>query len=94
MTCSTCHDVHRPQRDVAEFSTVCTSCHVAGDRIPAGHGREMPGNCVDCHMPELPTNTILSTYEGRTIRPRVRTHWIKVYPLVPGFIEPAEQSLP
>ena len=27
MTCTTCHDVHRPQRDVVELSGRCLTCH-------------------------------------------------------------------
>src|SRR5690606_10327955 len=80
MTCSTCHDVHRPQREAAEFSSACTSCHTPGREIPADHGASAPGNCVDCHMPELPTNVIVADGAGGTLRPRVRTHWITVYP--------------
>lgn len=80
MTCSTCHDVHRPQRELAEFSATCVSCHAPGDELPADHGAAMPGNCVDCHMPELPTNVIVTDGAGGTLQPSVRTHWIAIYP--------------
>lgn len=77
MTCSTCHDVHRRQRDATAFSDRCLECH---DVEHAGLPPGAVGNCVDCHMPRLPSNTILSTFEGDTLRPRVRTHLIRVYP--------------
>ena len=80
MTCSTCHDVHRPQADLAEFSATCSSCHETGGDIPADHGASMPGNCVDCHMPELPTSAIFTNASGGRVRPSVRTHWIGIYP--------------
>lgn len=96
MTCSTCHDVHRPQRELAEFSAVCTSCHAPGDEIPADHGAAAPGNCVGCHMPQLPTEVIVANDAGETLRPRVRTHWIRVYPgiAVPGTTGEAARGAP
>ncbi len=37
MTCSTCHDVHAPQRDAASFSARCLTCHqVEGCRLFPG----------------------------------------------------------
>jgi hypothetical protein len=80
MTCSTCHDVHRPQRNAAEFSPRCLSCHeVEACGLFPVRGPAIAENCVDCHMPELPSSTVISSREGRKVQPRVRTHWIKVY---------------
>jgi hypothetical protein len=80
MTCATCHDVHQTQRDPAEIAATCLTCHQPQScgRFPE-HGMELVGNCVGCHMPELPSNTIISSHEGRSVRPSVRTHWIRVY---------------
>jgi hypothetical protein len=81
MTCATCHDVHRPQRDVGELSGRCLTCHtVQSCGLFPQHGRELPGRCVDCHMPKLTSNTIISDYKGHQERPQVRSHWIKIYP--------------
>jgi hypothetical protein len=81
MTCSTCHDVHRTQRDAAAFSGRCLTCHeVKSCGLFPTHGQSLQGECVSCHMPELTSNVIFSTSEGRTTRPKVRSHWIKVYP--------------
>ena len=77
MTCATCHEVHRQQRDVAEFSGRCLGCHTP-------HGRDLAGRCVDCHMPALTSTTILARSLGRDVRVQVRTHWIKVYPQFRG----------
>ena len=80
MTCSTCHNVHLTQRNAAAFSGNCLACHKKtscgmyfkkGDRIAE--------NCIDCHMPKLTSNLIVSTYEGKKAQPQVRAHWIKVY---------------
>jgi len=78
MTCATCHDLHRPQRDLAEFSATCVSCHAPGAELPVDHGSASPGNCIDCHMPNLETNVIVADGLGGTLRPRVRSHWIRV----------------
>jgi hypothetical protein len=81
MTCSTCHDVHRTQRDVGQLSGRCLTCHTARScGLYPTRGEAIVGRCVDCHMPLQRSNTIISGHEGRQERPMVRTHWIKVYP--------------
>ena len=81
MTCATCHDVHLPQRNAAAFSNRCLSCHqVQSCGLFPEKGHALARNCVDCHMPELETRQIVSTLAGTRVRPKVRTHWIKVYP--------------
>ena len=79
MTCATCHDVHREQRNVAELSGRCLSCH-ALQKLSPGHGQAQVGKCVDCHMPELPSSLIVANQVGGQFHVNVRTHWIKVYP--------------
>ena len=82
MTCSTCHDVHLPQRNVADFSERCLSCHkVQSCGLFPHRGRTLLGKCVDCHLPNQTSNVIFSTHAGARITPKVRNHWIKVYPL-------------
>ena len=81
MSCSTCHNVHVPQRDAAAFSSHCLSCHKAescGEFKKTGS--DIAANCVDCHMPKQESNLIVSGFEGRQVKPKVRSHWIKVYP--------------
>jgi len=66
MTCTTCHDVHRPQRDVVELSGRCLTCHQQQScKLFATRGSAIVGKCVDCHMP---------------LRVQGRSHWIRVYP--------------
>ena len=80
MTCSTCHDVHRTQRDVTPLSGRCLTCHVPQScGLYPSRGQALIGRCVDCHMPLQRSNSIISGHEGRQERPPVRTHWIKVY---------------
>lgn len=80
MSCSTCHNVHLPQRDEASFSRSCLTCHkVESCGIFQKRGHKIAENCVGCHMPTLTSKTVVSTLEGRKVRPQVRTHSIKVY---------------
>jgi Cytochrome c554 and c-prime len=89
MSCSTCHNVHASHRDAAAFSSRCLSCHQVqncGEFKKTGSG--IAGNCIDCHMPLQESNLIVSGFEGKQVRPKVRSHWIKAYPetsAVPGF---------
>ena len=81
MTCATCHDVHREQRDVVALSGRCLSCHtVQSCGLFPRHGNQLLGRCVDCHMPLQTSRILISNSLGRELRPQVRTHWIKVYP--------------
>lgn len=80
MTCSTCHDVHRPQHDLAEFSQHCLSCHKPDSATFARADHHVSNNCIDCHMPKQDTDLIVFDWKGRKMRPQVTNHWIKVYP--------------
>jgi hypothetical protein len=80
MSCSTCHDVHAPEQTAASYSSRCLSCHrVESCGMEKKMGAKIAGNCIDCHMPVLQTNAIVSETSEKMIRTRMRTHWIKVY---------------
>ena len=80
MSCSTCHDVHAPERPAASYSTHCLSCHkVENCGMSRTMGPKIADNCIDCHMPVESTTAIVSDTGGQMIRPKMRTHWIKVY---------------
>jgi hypothetical protein len=80
MSCSTCHDVHQPERPAAAYSDRCLSCHqVASCGMSKTMGQKIADNCIDCHMPVEPTNAIGSQTAGAVVRPKMRNHWIKVY---------------
>ncbi|HZZ39303.1 MAG TPA: multiheme c-type cytochrome [Acidobacteriaceae bacterium] len=79
MTCLTCHDVHAPQHDLAEFSQRCLTCHKPNSATFARSDHPVTNNCIDCHMPKLETNLIVFNSKGSNMRPEVRSHWIKVY---------------
>lgn len=82
ITCSTCHDVHRPQRDSAAFSEHCLRCH-----RPSACGEfarmkdEITSECVDCHMPVQASNLVFYNSNGKKSGALVRSHLIKIYPL-------------
>jgi Cytochrome c554 and c-prime len=83
MSCSTCHNVHAPQRDVAAFAQKCLGCHDTtrhpmADRI----GDRLIGDCVDCHMPNRKSNAIQINTPGRQVALYFRSHQIGIYPEV------------
>jgi hypothetical protein len=80
MTCTTCHDVHTPQRDAAAFSQHCLSCHKVQDcgKFPK-MGKNIASNCIDCHMPLQESQLLISNTNGRELKPRVRNHRIAIY---------------
>lgn len=60
LTCTACHDPHKPlQTDASAYDAVCSSCHVTapGEKKTASHpGEPCPGNtknCVSCHMEKV-----------------------------------------
>jgi Cytochrome c554 and c-prime len=80
MSCSTCHDVHAPEQPAAWYSSRCLSCHrIDSCGMSKTMGPKIANNCIDCHMPVQSTTAIVSDTAGRIIRPKMRTHWIKVY---------------
>lgn len=81
MTCTTCHDVHTPQRDPAGFVSDCMKCHElesCGTFPTMGHAIDR--QCITCHMPLQETQQIvISGLNGRRLQPKVRNHEIKIY---------------
>lgn len=81
MTCSTCHDVHAPERPAASYSNRCLNCHqVESCGMSKTMGNKIATGCVDCHMPVEQTNALEFDTAGQVVRPKMRNHWIKVYP--------------
>jgi hypothetical protein len=79
MTCLTCHNVHSVQHDLGEFSQRCLGCHKPGSAMFPKQGHQVASNCIECHMPMQSTNLIVFDQNGKKARPKVRSHWIKVY---------------
>lgn len=80
MTCTTCHDVHQQQRDVAYFSERCLTCHKAESCGKYSTlGVSILHKCVDCHMPLRKSNLIALDAGGHRVNPQVRSHRIAIY---------------
>lgn len=81
MTCSTCHNLHEPEREAAAYSEKCLTCHQAS-ACPTFSKMPKPAvtNCVDCHMPVQESNTLRVDLEDQQVPIKVRNHWIRVYP--------------
>jgi hypothetical protein len=82
MTCSTCHDVHQVQRDVAAFVPHCQQCHdvtqhPGADSIGA---RLTTAACIDCHMPNRRSSVIRINTATSPSSLSFRSHQIGVYP--------------
>lgn len=80
LTCSTCHDVHKPQVDAAAFSARCLSCHQpkqCGEYAKIGD--QIVRNCIDCHMPLRESRVLFSNTGGKKLMPKVRNHQIAIY---------------
>jgi len=81
MSCSTCHDVHAPERPAADYSARCLDCHRATQcGTFAKAGNSIRSRCVDCHMPVQASNTLVLDADDTRLHANVRTHWIRVYP--------------
>ena len=81
MTCTTCHDVHAPERQPATYSEKCLQCHKDKDCGEfAKLGPKIRENCIDCHMPLQDSDLIISNVTGKQVKAHMRNHWIKVYP--------------
>jgi hypothetical protein len=80
MSCTTCHEVHAPERAAAAYSEKCLKCHNGSDCGEfAKLGARIRDNCIDCHMPEQESNLIISKVNGKQIKARMRNHWIRMY---------------
>jgi hypothetical protein len=86
MTCSSCHSVHASeQNNLQVFAQRCMNCHKEAEHtfctlknVPTA---ELVANCIDCHMPALPSSKIaLLTNGQKSPTPdSIRTHLITFY---------------
>ena len=80
MTCSTCHDIHKSESNLAVLSQRCLGCHkVEMTDTHSKVGSGLTSNCVDCHMPVLASKMVSLDIDGKQIPARFRTHWIRIY---------------
>jgi hypothetical protein len=84
LNCTSCHNTHIQEReDMAVFSQRCVSCH---GNVSHSFDNNLPintinNNCIDCHMPALPSQISMKTDNKADANPNlVRTHLVTVYP--------------
>src|SRR3989454_4341339 len=83
MSCSTCHDVHRPQRDVTAFVEKCLACHETSQHPRATEiGERLTTACIDCHMPNRRSKAIEINTPTKQFALYFRSHAIGIYPEV------------
>ncbi len=80
MSCSTCHDVHKPERPAADYSAKCLGCHrVDQCGMVRKMGTRIASNCIDCHMPVQASKKLVLDADYQRLQANVRNHWIRVY---------------
>ncbi|MGK2864164.1 MAG: multiheme c-type cytochrome [Chitinophagaceae bacterium] len=86
MDCSSCHNVHENEFNKPKiFSQRCMDCHNKteqhGCTVKPSNGLILSNNCIDCHMPELPSEkiTLNVANEDKKVPDLVRTHRVAVY---------------
>ena len=85
MDCSSCHNTHVNENDVTAFSIKCMLCHQPSNtaycKLKDTTGFHLVNNCIDCHMPALPSQKILMQVNSHssTTHDLVRTHLIGIY---------------
>ncbi|MEO5594626.1 MAG: multiheme c-type cytochrome [Chitinophagaceae bacterium] len=95
MTCSSCHSVHgREVNEPALYSQRCMNCHNGTAqpecKVKPTAGIVLSANCIDCHMPSLPSKAIFLQLEdpAKSTADFVRSHRIAIYPeAVRAFIK-------
>jgi hypothetical protein len=75
MTCATCHNVHRIERNLSALSANCTRCHADQTCKMAARA----DNCIECHMPRQESKVITFRASGIVMTQRYRNHTIGVY---------------
>ena len=83
MSCSTCHDVHRPQRDVSAFVPKCLACHETSRHPMAAEiGERLTTACIECHMPTRRSKALEINTPTKSFALYFRSHAIGIYPEV------------
>jgi Cytochrome c554 and c-prime len=88
MDCATCHDPHQNQRgNTVMFTQKCLSCHSTDNHNYCKMANSfnlqfIKSNCIQCHMPALPSRAVESATLNNTLSADifVHTHHIAIYP--------------
>lgn len=89
LDCSSCHDPHADEHGKTEvYSRRCMNCHSVTTGHSCSYGpvinRRLTTNCIDCHMPVLPSGVITLQVSGQAqpVHDLVRSHRVAVYPRI------------
>jgi len=76
-----CMSCHNPGASTPDATTPTAGTHMTCSITPTP-GLILSDNCIDCHMPALPSQKILLAFynESKTVHNLVRTHHIAIYP--------------
>jgi hypothetical protein len=87
LDCSSCHNVHvNEAKNLPVFSRRCVTCHNGNDHpgcsLAAVATMKLADNCIDCHMPSLPSQKIFLQLSdtSKSTPDLVRTHRVAIYP--------------
>jgi hypothetical protein len=84
MDCSSCHNTHKTEKNKPGlYSQRCMNCHKASEHpLNEKLGKAMVYNCIDCHMPMLPSRVISFQESGKLqkVPYLLRSHRIAIYP--------------
>lgn len=100
MTCMSCHDTHKNETgEKTVFIQKCMNCHKEQHKSIDGITRQyIQSNCIDCHMPEQPSRSIvfLAQNQPNPAIANMRTHYITVYPeetrKIVGYFKKAQKQ--
>lgn len=93
-TCTTCHNVHRQQRDPESYSRFCLQCHISKEcGFYHTRGAKVANHCISCHMPLQQSKTLVSVTRGKPITPTIRNHRIAIYPYQPAIEQGGDTAL-
>ncbi len=87
MTCTTCHSPHQSETGRKDIIVArCMECHSETDhkKCKLSETKEpayLQQYCIDCHMPELPSKTIMVLRQGEDVptSAHMRSHYISIY---------------
>lgn len=86
LDCSSCHNVHVNEgNNLALYSQRCITCHAgvqhSGFNLTPGKKTIFSTNCIDCHMPLLPSKKIVLSVGNSqdSVSYFVRTHKVAIY---------------
>jgi hypothetical protein len=87
LDCASCHNPHVNEANSFKiFSQRCVACHVETKHTFTSQNKELQlsDNCIDCHMPLLPSQAITLTVDNskQNVPDMVRTHRVAIYPEV------------